>query len=251
MADTQMVQQGQFKPLSVMLSERLDMESVNGGIPKDFNKARFVQNALALVNSNIDYSKYAPEQIISGLLRGAYLGLDFMSKEAYLIPYGPQLNYQTSYLGERKLVKRYSTRKIKDVCARVIREGDVLEEKIVRGEPSFDFTPKPMNTGKIVGAIAWCIYADGGIQYETMTAGDIETVRRKSKMQNGMAWKDFYGEMCKKTVLRRLCKQIDIEFENPQQRQIYDEDMAIQDDSKTVRVEQEFEENSIDFVEDA
>lgn len=245
----QMMPNQQCMPLSVMLSDKLSVEAQNGWLPKDFNRARFVQNALALVNSNTDFSKYAPEQIIQGLMRGAYLGLDFSQKEAYLIPYGPQLNFQSSYIGERKLVKRYSTRKIKEIYAKVIRTGDEFTEQIVNGEPTFSMKPLPFNDGEIIGAVACCIYADGGIQYETMSKKDIEAVRRKSKMANGMAWKDFYGEMCKKTVLRRLCKMIDIEFENPNQRNVYDEDMAL-DDGKSMRAEQPMMENSEDFIED-
>ena len=93
----------QKKTFTVALTEKLDV--VQEALPKDFNKTRFVQNALALVNENTNLQKYSQQQIMSGLLKGAYLGLDFYSKEAYLIPYGNQLNYQTSYLGLRNLLK--------------------------------------------------------------------------------------------------------------------------------------------------
>ena len=53
-------------------------------LPKDFNKARFVQNALALINDNPALQKFSGTQLKAGLLKGAYLGLDFYSKEAFL-----------------------------------------------------------------------------------------------------------------------------------------------------------------------
>ena len=80
----------QKQTFSLALTEKL--ETVNEALPKDFNKVRFVQNAIALVNENTNLQKYSQEMIMRGLLKGAYLGLDFYSKEAYLIPYGNQLN---------------------------------------------------------------------------------------------------------------------------------------------------------------
>ena len=85
---------------SIVLADKLD--SVSDALPKDFNKARFVQNALALVNENPNIAKYGQQKIMAGLLKGAYLGLDFYSKECYLVPYGNDLNYQTDYRGAKK-----------------------------------------------------------------------------------------------------------------------------------------------------
>lgn len=75
---------------SVALTEKLN--GVSDALPKDFNKARFVQNALALINDNPQLQKYNQAQLMGGLMKGAYLGLDFYSKECYLVPYGQQLN---------------------------------------------------------------------------------------------------------------------------------------------------------------
>ena len=50
MADTTQVANQEPQTFSVALTEKLN--SVAEALPKDFNKARFVQNALALVNDN-------------------------------------------------------------------------------------------------------------------------------------------------------------------------------------------------------
>ena len=143
----------QKQTFSLALTEKL--ETVNEALPKDFNKVRFVQNAIALVNENTNLQKYSHQQIMSGLMKGAYLGLDFYSKEAYLIPYGNQLNYQTSYLGAKKLAKKYSIRPIKEIDAEIVRDGDHFEETVLGGKSSFEFRPKPFNKGKVVGAFAF------------------------------------------------------------------------------------------------
>lgn len=231
---------------SVALTEKLD--SVSDALPKDFNKARFVQNALALINDNKDLQKYGAQQLMSGLLKGAYLGLDFYSKECYLVPYGNTLNYQTDYRGAKKLAKKYSIRPIKDIYAKIIREGDEFEEAIINGEPTINFRPKFLNDGKIIGAFAVCMYADGGIAYDVMSLKDLENTRKASKASNSPAWRNFTAEMYKKTVLHRLCKHIELDFENPTQRSMFTAGMEIETDPQKIS-EAEIEEhaNTEDF----
>ena len=234
---------------SIVLADKLD--SVSDALPKDFNKARFVQNALALVNENPNIAKYGQQKIMAGLLKGAYLGLDFYSKECYLVPYGNDLNYQTDYRGAKKLAKKYSIRPIKDIYAKLVHEGDLFEEKIIGGEQSFDFKPKPFNDGKIIGAFAVVFYTDGGMAYDTMSLADLENTRKASKASNSPAWKNFTGEMYKKTVLHRLCKHIELDFENPTQQNMFLSGMEIDTDQQKI-AENEIAENanSVDFPED-
>lgn len=233
---------------SSVLTEKL--ESVKEALPQDFNKARFVQNALALLNDNPQLQKYGQPQLIAGLLKGAYLGLDFYSKECYLIPYGDQLNYQTDYRGAKKLAKKYSIRPIKDIYAKLVREGDEFEETIINGEQSVNFKPKPFNNVDIIGAFAVCLYQDGGMIYDTMSLADLENTRKSSKASNSPAWKNFTGEMYKKTVLHRLCKHIELDFENPTQQAAFMAGMEIETDTEKI-VEAEIAENanSIEFTE--
>ena len=234
---------------SIVLADKLD--SVSDALPKDFNKARFVQNALALVNENPNIAKYGQQKIMAGLLKGAYLGLDFYSKECYLVPYGNDLNYQTDYRGAKKLAKKYSIRPIKDIYAKLVHEGDLFEEKIIGGEQSFDFKPKPFNDGKIIGAFAVVLYTDGGMAYDTMSLADLENTRKASKASNSPAWKNFTGEMYKKPVLHRLCKHIELDFENPTQQNMFLSGMEIETDQQKI-AENEIAENanSVDFPED-
>ena len=248
--NTQIVEKKENKSnFSTVLADKLD--SVSDALPKDFNKARFVQNALALVNENPNIAKYGQQKIMAGLLKGAYLGLDFYSKECYLVPYGNDLNYQTDYRGAKKLAKKYSIRPIKDIYAKLVHEGDLFEEKIIGGEQSFDFKPKPFNDGKIIGAFAVVLYTDGGMAYDTMSLADLENTRKASKASNSPAWKNFTGEMYKKTVLHRLCKHIELDFENPTQQNMFLSGMEIETDQQKI-AENEIAENanSVDFPED-
>lgn len=212
--------------VSVKFSDQLSdkLVSVEKALPRDFNKERFVQNCLAVANEKPELMKINRAEVIQGLVKAAYLGLDFARKECYLIPYGNSVQFQTDYKGEVKFVKRYAIRQIKDVYAKVVREGDFFEEKIVDGKPSIDFKPLPFNDGNIIGAFAVVLYMDGGMEYETMTTKDINSVRNNySKAVNSKAWKNSFDEMAKKTVLRRLCKHIETDFETVEAQKAWDE----------------------------
>ena len=213
---------------STALAERLD--GVSEALPKEFNKTRFVQNAVALLNDNdvlAEYARsYGSTPIIAGMLKGAYLNLDFMSNEAYLIPYGKKLQFMPSYRGCVKLAQKYSIRPIRDIYAKVVRHGDEFKEKIINGQPTIDFLPLPFNDDEIIGAFAICEFMDGGLQYDVMSRKALDQTRNASKMKNGMAWK-FEEEMFKKVVLRRLCKHIQIDFDTPEQYTYFNEEAQI------------------------
>ena len=217
---------------TVALTDKLN--EVSDALPRDLNVPRFIQNAIAVTQGNETLMNFAKKnsdggrQILNGMMKGAYLGLDFANSESYLIPYGNKLDFMISYRGNIKLCKKYSIRKIKDIYAKLVREGDFFEEVITNGEPSINFKPKPFNDGEIQGAFAVCLFEDGGMIYDTMSVADLENTRKQSKSKNSPAWSSFKGQMYLKVVLKRLCKHIEIDFDNINQTQVFQEDMAVE-----------------------
>lgn len=207
-------------------------------LPKDLNIERFANNAIALLNGNTTLQDFAKKngtgQIKAGLMKGAYLGLDFMSQEAYLVPFGGTLNFMKSYTGAIKLCKKYSIRPLKDIYAKIVREGDDYSIEIVNNEPKITFKPKPFNDGKIQGAFAVALFEDGGIQYEEMSLKELEKVRNCSKQKSGAVWNQWTDQMYLKTILHRLTKKIEIDFDNAEQYKYFNEDMEIETDVKKV-----------------
>lgn len=216
------------KTFSMVLTESLD--SIEEALPVGFNKVRFVQEGVSLLNENNQLANFAKQygtaQIKLGMLKAAYLGLSFQSKECYLVPYGNQLNFMVDYKGSVKLAKRYSTRPIKEIYAKVVKAGDTLDIGIEDGIQKVNFKPLALNDGEIVGVFAVCQFVDGGLLVETMTKSEIEKARNQSKAKNSVPWQNFYGEMSKKTVLHRLCKMIDLDYESVYQRSITEEEFA-------------------------
>lgn len=214
------------------------LKNKSEALPKGFNQTRFLQNCMTVLQDTKGIEKVEPITIARTMLKGAFLGLDFFNRECYAIPYGNQLNFQTDYKGEIKLAKKYSINPIKDIYAKLVREGDEFQEEIVDGKQTITFKPKAFNNGTILGAFAVALFKDGSMMYETMSVEEMEHVRNKfSKMANGQAWKDSTGEMYKKTVLRRLCKLIELDFDTIEQKQAFDEGSGLEFKNDKEKVE--------------
>lgn len=213
------------------------LEKQAAALPDGFNKQRFVQNCMTVLqDGQSDFSKCEPQSVVRTLIKAAFLNLDFFNRECYAIPYGNKVQFQTDYRGEIKLAKRYSGNPILDIYAKLVKVGDEFVEEIRDGKQYVNFKPKPFNDGEIIGAFAVCLYKDGGMVYDTMSKADIEKTRKAfSKAANSKAWTDSYGEMCKKTVLRRLCKMIDLNFDTTEQREAF-EDGGDMDVNKPIAV---------------
>lgn len=228
--------------------EKLIDSKINA-MPKGFNKTRFVQNAMTVLQDTKGIENCQPISIARTILKGAFLGLDFFSKECYAIPYGNELQFQTDYKGEKKLVKKYSIRPILDIYAKLIRKGDEFIEIIQDGKPSINFKPLPVNNNEIIGAFAVVLYKDGGMEYEVMSTEEIEDIRNNfSKQKNSLMWTKTPGEAYKKTVLRRLTKQIEKDFETYEMQREFDKASDFEFEEKIQEPENPFIET--DFIEE-
>lgn len=200
-------------------------------LPKGFNRDRFVLNCMSVIQDMLNDPKKMkslqevnPATIPVCFMKGAFLGLDFFNGECYAIPYGKVMKFQTDYKGEIKLTKRYSKNKIRDIFAKNVRKGDFFEESVDGGRQNVVFKPMPFSSEPIIGTFAVVFYEDGSMLYETMSVDEINRVRNAfSKARNSTAWEQTPGEMYKKTVLRRLTKLVDLDFDTMQQITAFEE----------------------------
>lgn len=228
---------------------RMDEPNTALALPKDLNKSRFALNAVAfLKGANSAVMECGQQQIIGCLMQGAVLGLDFMAKDCYAVPYKGKLEFMTSPTGDIKLVKKYSKRPVKEIDAKLVREGDTFEVTYKDGEPSWVFKPKPFSDAPIIGGFAWVEYQDGGKLLDTLKKSELEAARSQSRASNGSAWAKFPEEMYRKVCIHRICKKVTKEFENPTQQEIFDDGTAIVTDDRELRDKDIVEEDSQEFT---
>ncbi|MBR2549442.1 MAG: recombinase RecT [Clostridiales bacterium] len=223
--------------LQVTFSQQLTdkLVTMENALPKEFNRERFVQNALAALNDKPELKKINAAQLQMGLLKGAMLNLDYSNKEFYLIPYGSSVQFQIDYRGMQKVAKAYSVRPIKDIHADIVRDGDQFEYEIKDNVAHVSFRPKPFSNADIVGVFCYIEYADGGVTVERMSTEDVQAVRNNySKAKNSAAWTKSFDQMMLKTCIRRALKTVELDFENYDARKTWEEESDMNFVSKPV-----------------
>lgn len=131
----------------------------------------------------------------------------------YLIPYENrkantcECQLIVGYRGLVELARRSGH--ISTIQAEVVREGDEFEFE--HGiHPKFRHKPcaSDMSDGKITHAWAMATFKDGAHQLVVMTRAEVDRIRGMSRAGKFGPWAEHYGEMAKKTALRRLCKYL-------------------------------------------
>lgn len=188
------------------------------------NLTRETSFAIQAVNANSFLATAEPTSVAKCIWNVAITGLSLnpVLKLAYITPRkkkegGTEAILMPSYQGMVKLIT--DTGSVKQVIARVVYEGDEftvdygMDTNIIH-RPKFKH--KPDEKAAVTHAYAIAVLSDGSKQFEVMSAEEINVIRDRSDsyraFKNGKAqsaiWDSDYGEMCRKTVIKRLCKYL-------------------------------------------
>lgn len=148
------------------------------------------------------------ESIANTLFEMVTKGLSIVKKQCYFIPYGNQLKFSESYIGDMLIAKRDAG--IRAINAQVIYDGDVFEYKMENGLTiivKHESKLENINNDKIKGAYCVIENKDGIINTTIMSKPQIT----KAWMQGAAkgespAHRNFPEEMSKKTVIQRALK---------------------------------------------
>ena len=188
-------------------------------LPRNYAAGNALKSAALILAETVDKNGKnalevcSKESIANSLLDMVKMGLEPSKKQCYLIPYGSKLQLMTSYFGKLAIAKRVAG--LKEVKAFVIYEGDEFKvgfdlENLKMKLETYIPDVKNVNLSKIVGAFAVPIFEDG-------TKGDVSFMsfeQIKNSWNQGYAkgnsgaHKNFTDEMCKKTIITRVCKTL-------------------------------------------
>lgn len=177
---------------------------------QSFDRLRTV--FMTAVQQNPNILKCDETSIRREIRKCAADGLVPDNKEATMIPYQGELQYQPMVLG---IIKRM--RELGDVFridCKLVHESDVL--LLDEADPnsiSHKSNPfaKAEDRGPVVGGyVAFRDKENRVMHLETMSLEDFQQVRNASKAPNSPAWTKWTNEMYRKAVLRRGSKYISI-----------------------------------------
>lgn len=187
-------------------------------LPENYSAPNSLKLAWLMLQQTVNKAKVPvldvckKESIANALLEMCIQGLNPMKKQCYFVAYGDKLTMQRSYQGSIAVAKRVST--TQSVHAQVIYTNDVFEYTVDTGSGRKTVTKheqkmENIDLNKIRGAYAIAVFEDGTSNMEVMNILQI----KKAWAQgfgggNTDAHQNFTDEMCKKTVINRLCKGI-------------------------------------------
>lgn len=176
-----------------------------------FNELRKNQNLLQIALGN-------PTSFLIAVYNATKLNLPIgdVNGLCHLIPYGKSVEFQLNYKGYLELLRR--TGEVKDIYAYLVFENDEFEYALglhrdIRHVPN---VKSERNEAKITHCYAVVEFKNGGLAFECLTKDEIDHIRDTSTSNKGNtpAWKNHYGEMAKKTVIKRLLKTLPISSED-------------------------------------
>lgn len=182
-------------------------------VPKHLNADRMARIAATELRKNKALLNTEPTSFLGSVMQAAQLGLEPGSAlgQAYLVPYGNQCQLIIGYKGMIDLARRSG--QVLSLNAYAVREGDDFSYQLGL-RPDIHHVPSP-EADRIKKPITY-VYAvatlkGGGYQFEVMSRAEVEAVKAKAKSKN--IWTNYFEEMAKKTVIRRLFKYLPVSIE--------------------------------------
>ncbi len=207
----------------ITLKQGLQRMLAAGELPLPYNVSpvAFENAAVVAANDNPDIFRCTPESVFKSLRRIAGMGLVPDGREAALVPFNTKVgnSYQKlaqampMIFGLYKLAR--NSGEVITIWAELVYDGEELTVWPEGGERKFNHKYDPLDRkGEIRGAYAVAKLKDGTVEFEPMPRSEIDKIRNVSKAKDGPAWRVWYTEMAKKTVVRRLCKRLPMSAEN-------------------------------------
>ncbi|MCR4301925.1 MAG: recombinase RecT [Sulfuricaulis sp.] len=177
-------------------------------------EAEFAIQAISANDYTVKVARECPQSVVDATTNVAAIGISLnpAKKQAYLVPRKGRICLDISYMGLMDLAM--DTGSIKWGQARIVYATDVFELNGLDREPTHRFQPFAKDRGETVGAYCVVKTADGDYLTEAMSADEINAIRDRSeawksfmdKKAKSCPWATDWGEMAKKTVVKRASK---------------------------------------------
>lgn len=202
--------------LNKLLNSETIRKQISMALPKHIDPNVMIRVALTAISKQPKLLECDQASLIGAVITSSQLGLmpDGVLGEAYLIPFGKKVNFIPGYKGLAQLAFRSG--KVKELYTEPVYASDEFHySKGINRDlvhiPNSDGVNKLKERPTHFYAVIK--YMNGGFDFEVMTQADVNLVRARSQGKNNAVWDDYYEEMGKKTVLRKLLKMAPLSTE--------------------------------------
>ena len=179
--------------------------------------------AMQIIKKSTQLQKCSGESILTAVANISLIGLSLnpAAKEAYLIPRynssSKQLEavLEPGYVGLVKLLTDAGS--VTAMNCQAVKEGDLIEMDLANNKEPIKHKIDPKKPrGEMVGVYALATLINGDRQLEYMTLEEIEAIRGRSDSYKAWkegkvkssTWETDFGEMARKTVIKRIYKYL-------------------------------------------
>lgn len=198
-------QQENKKPSLQGLIRAMEPE-IKKALPSVITPERFTRMVFTALSSNKKLQACTPESFLGAMMQAAQLGVEPNTPigQAYLIPYGNQVQFQLGYKGLIDLA--YRSGEVQSIQAHEVHENDTFEYELGLN-PKLKHVPAMKDRGSVILYYAVIKLKNGGEGFEVMSREDVDQfARAKSKTYKNGPWQTDFDEMAKKTVLKKVLK---------------------------------------------
>lgn len=176
-------------------------------LPPGVNVDRFTRVVLTAIQQNPDVTTGDKSALYNAAIRAAQDGLVPDGREGAFVVMGGKPTWMPMVGG---IIKRLAGAGI-NIDAQLVYENDEFEQTLGDDAAIHHKAPKlGKSRGKEIGVYAIARLPNGMVMREVMDREQVEQVRAASRAANGGPWKQWWGEMARKTVIRRLAKRLPI-----------------------------------------
>jgi recombination protein RecT len=179
-------------------------------LPPQIPVERFIRTTMTAISMQPDLLQADRRSLLASTMKAAQDGLLPDGREAALVIFrgkaGPAVQYMPMIGGILKKLR--NSGELASIAAHVVYEQDRFvytlgDNESILHEPLLDG-----DRGKPKAVYAIARLRDGSVLREVMTITDVEKVRSVSRARDSGPWVQWWDEMARKTVLRRLAKRL-------------------------------------------
>lgn len=180
-------------------------------LPSHVGADKFTRVVMSAVQQNPDILAADKRTLLGACMKAAQDGLLPDGREAAITVYNTKAGKVAQFMPMIAgiLKKARNSGEISTIAAELVYTNDRFEYRVVNGKPEMIHEPVVFGErGDVLGAYACAVLKDGSTMVEVMSKADIEKVRGASRAKDSGPWVSWWGEMARKTVLRRLSKRL-------------------------------------------
>jgi len=198
-------------------------------LPAHVSVEKFTRVTMTAIQNNPDLQNADRRSLFGAVVRLAQDGLLPDGREAAIVLFGNKAQAMPMIAGVLKKIRQSG--EVAKVSAQVVYENDHFVVKYGFDE-DVEHVPPALSQprGKPIGAYATAVLKGGEQMLEVMSFEEIEKVRAVSRSGKNGPWAQWWGEMARKTVMRRLSKRLPMSTDL--EEEVFQRDVTMTPDAK-------------------